>query len=185
MAAPIQILRNQQHTKVRAHLSDDDVQRARDLCVAKIPDYLQSKIFITVRASERAEEYIRALPGMKEVGDRIGKKTIPHLGALVGVGVQIYDDWNRNDLTHAQKFARADMIYVMGLASIEIPPLGLALIAVNFIWPHAIDDAMTYVTSPNREVFKSIAAYTAKQGGPGLQQWIMKPKPVWVEFMLN
>ena len=109
------------------------------------------------------------------LGDTFGKESFGGASALIGVGLQVYSDWNDQNLTGAQKLGRASF------AILDIlPPVGLAHFATDMLFPGKWDRATSYAFSKSAPWNKFLGDMMYTHGGPGFQHWLMKQ--TWLDY---
>ena len=103
---PLRIVHHRNdHTGRRLHIlaltpseSADRLRNTLEGAAGEIPAWVKGKVFVSVNGYGNAKSYVRARPGVKQVGDVLGREFFEFTGALIGVGFQAYDDWDRRDL---------------------------------------------------------------------------------------
>jgi hypothetical protein len=149
---------------------------ARDAALGAVPDIAASKLLVQVSGYGNVAPYVRAAPGAKPLVDALGKESFALFGALIGLGLQAYEDSQRSDLSGAQKLGRTSVALLGG----AIPPLGLLLLGLSLAYPDQYDRITAEAFSDQDPVVQWFAGVIVNVGGKSFQQWSAQPS--WIDF---
>ena len=121
--------------------------------------------------------YLRRAPGAGTLEKVLGKSFFKLFGSLVSVGLQVYEDARRSDLTAAERLGRTSWTLLMDTN----PLTGLLWMSATVLFPDQTDQYTKWFFSNKNPVIEWTATKIFQLGGKPFQDWSTKPS--WVDYV--